>query len=346
LQGHAILPYATMMLIRLAGVTAAAGNSKASLEGLSLDNTLVPLKAAEDTGFEEWKVELGQEVKVGNVLYTVNQWGQIKEVIATEDGFVDAKDDTVKPGDSVKPGTVLAVTRSSQAMSEPSTSLSGGLLLSPELALITLAEDAVFSKWMVALDQTVQKGQVLCKIKRGNVFIEVTSTEAGIMDAVDTNLKEGTSITAGEPIGAIRRGSGKSNSLPVSDPGLHLVNVTEDATLMKWMVEEGEEVTEGQVLFMLKKGTHIVEVPAQKSGTIAALESGIPQGSLIKAGTTLAVIRQPSPPGGGLWWIAAVVVGVLFLLLAVAWRWPDLKNMFTSQEDSYAKLPKRIMATL
>ncbi|MXR22065.1 biotin/lipoyl-containing protein, partial [Halobacterium bonnevillei] len=76
------------------------------------------------------------------------------------------------------------------------------------------------------------------------------------------------------------------------DPGEGLTEAELDA----WLVAEGDEVTDEDVLCEVETDKAIVEIPVPCSGEVAELRAD--PGDVVEVGEVVAVFETENPPGG------------------------------------------------
>ena len=67
--------------------------------------------------------------------------------------------------------------------------------------------------------------------------------------------------------------------------------VLEESTLLNWLVEQGETVNKGQVIFEAESDKSVVEVEAPQDGIIGKLLAS--PGDVVPSGNTVAILLQP-----------------------------------------------------
>ncbi|MBI2379289.1 MAG: 2-oxo acid dehydrogenase subunit E2 [Gammaproteobacteria bacterium] len=160
--------------------------------------------------------------------------------------------------------------------------------------------DATIVRWLVAVGDTVKVDQPMVEMETAKAVVEVPSPYAGTITAL--NGKAGDIIAVGADLVVFDGGTAVAPAPAAPSPvaaapapaakaaaaaGAHVFHLPDlgeglpDATVVRWLVKEGDTVKLDQPMVEMETAKAVVEVPAPVAGTVAKLHG--------KAGDVIAV---------------------------------------------------------
>lgn len=149
------------------------------------------------------------------------------------------------------------------------------------------------ARWLKQTGQAVKKGEVILRVESDEGLIEVESGVDGVMGSIF--VAAGKTVAVDTPICEIDANGQPATTPPASPvkkevPAMpaNVIPVlmpkagqsVEEATIVKWHVKPGDQITKGQVIFEIETDKATMEVEATDSGRLSRIV--VPEGGSIK----------------------------------------------------------------
>jgi pyruvate dehydrogenase E2 component (dihydrolipoamide acetyltransferase) len=213
---------------------------------LETDKAVVEVPSSVTGTVKEIRVKEGQKIKVGQVIFTVENGAGVK-VKAAEPEAAAAKPAAEKPSAPATKGAAPPKTQSqpeSPPASPPAAAISGATEFKlPELGENIDQGDLV--RLMISPGSKVSEGQPVMELETDKAVVEVPSSVTGTVKEI--KVKEGTKIKVGQVIFTLEGGATAQAEKPKHGPVEH-ISEQHEARLSLQAAIHAEGKTEAQVI--------------------------------------------------------------------------------------------------